>query len=570
MLSNWSVYLLGSLILFILGVFSFFIGSLYLIWDYVVIMDWEILSLNGCSITMTLLFDWMSLIFVGSVFIISSMVIYYSESYMGSDLNKVRFYFLVFLFVMSMMMMIVSPNLMSILIGWDGLGLVSYCLVIYFQNYDSYSAGMLTILINRVGDVAILLAIAWMLNYGSWHYIYYMGMWDSFEFYLVSLIVLAGFTKSAQIPFSSWLPAAMAAPTPVSSLVHSSTLVTAGVYLLVRFSDMILNMDCSFILGLSVMTMFVASLSANFEFDLSSIIALSTLSQLGLMMSILFVGYPILAFFHLLTHAFFKALLFLCAGLMIHCMSDSQDIRHMGMMANQLPFTCTCFFISNMSLCGVPFMSGFYSKDLIMEMMMMSGYNFFIFMIFFLSIGGTVSYTVRVIYYIVFSNVSMYVCQNYSEDSIMMSSMIVLAMLSIFAGSMLSWLIFPIPFLIVLPVYLKVMPLIFIFTGGLLGYLSCVYNISSFLFLKRFYLFSFFVGPMWFMSYFMTSVVCKGSFYLAKSYSESMDSGWGEFLVSKSLVSFDSFISRAMNHYQYNNVSVYIMVIVFIFIFSLI
>nr|AGU12369.1 NADH dehydrogenase subunit 5 [Triatoma infestans]AGU12381.1 NADH dehydrogenase subunit 5 [Triatoma infestans]AGU12385.1 NADH dehydrogenase subunit 5 [Triatoma infestans]AGU12395.1 NADH dehydrogenase subunit 5 [Triatoma infestans]AGU12397.1 NADH dehydrogenase subunit 5 [Triatoma infestans] len=570
MLNKFSVYLLGSLSLFFLGVSSFLVGSFFLVWDYVIFMDWEILSMNGCSITMTFLFDWISLVFVGCVFVISSMVIYYSESYMGSDVDRVRFYFLVFLFVMSMMMMIVSPNLMSILIGWDGLGLVSYCLVIYFQNYKSYSAGMLTILTNRVGDVAILLSIAWMLNFGSWHYIFYMGMWDYWEFYLISLIVLAGFTSSAQIPFSSWLPAAMAAPTPVSSLVHSSTLVTAGVYLLIRFSEMLSNFNCSFILALSMMTMFMAGLGANLEFDLSSIIALSTLSQLGLMMSILFLGYPILSFLHLLTHAFFKALLFLCAGVMIHCMNDSQDIRYMGAMTSYLPFTCTCFCISNMSLCGLPFMSGFYSKDLILEAMTGSGYNFFVFLIFFVSIGLTVSYTFRVIYYVMFYNVNMHVCHGYGEDKIMMKSMIVLALLAISGGSMLSWLIFSVPELFVLPLHLKLMPLVFIFLGGWLGYEFSSVNLGEFPLSLRFYFISFFSGSMWFMPYFSTFMLYGKSFYLSKMYYEVMDGGWGEYVVSSSPLLFTSSLSKLMNYYQFNNVKIYMMVFVLIFIFSLI
>nr|QMP96773.1 NADH dehydrogenase subunit 5 [Eratyrus mucronatus] len=570
MLNKLSVYILGSFILFFLGVLFFVFGSMFLVWDYVIFMDWEILSLNSSSIMMTFLFDWMSLIFVGCVFIISSMVIYYSESYMGSDMDSVRFYFLVILFVLSMMMMIVSPNLMSILIGWDGLGLVSYCLVIYFQNYKSYSAGMLTILTNRIGDVAILLSIAWLLNFGSWHYIYYLNFWEGWSFYLITLIILAGFTSSAQIPFSSWLPAAMAAPTPVSSLVHSSTLVTAGVYLLIRFSDMFLNMNCFIILALSMMTMFMAGLGANFEFDLSSIIALSTLSQLGLMMSILFIGFPVLAFLHLLTHAFFKALLFLCAGLMIHCMSDSQDIRHMGVMINQLPFTSTCFCISNLSLCGLPFMSGFYSKDLILEMMVSSSYNFFVFIIFFLSIGLTVSYTFRVIYYNLFYNVNMYSCQSYTEDGIMMKSMIILTILSISGGSVLSWLIFSVPCLVVFPLHLKLMPLIFIFLGGWLGYeLSC-FSFGEVLISMRFYFMSFFSGSMWFMPYFSTVLIYSSTFYLSKVYYEVMDGGWGEYIVSNSFLSINSLISKVINYYQFNNVSIFMMIFVLIFIFSLI
>nr|YP_011031339.1 NADH dehydrogenase subunit 5 [Epidaus famulus]WQT73245.1 NADH dehydrogenase subunit 5 [Epidaus famulus] len=571
MLGKISLYMLGSFFLLIVGVSSFLLGVNFLILDYVIFLDWEIMTLNSCSVMMTMIFDWISLIFVGCVFMISSMVIYYSESYMGSDIYKVRFYFLVFMFVMSMMMMIISPNLMSILIGWDGLGLVSYCLVIYFQNYKSYGAGMLTILTNRIGDVAILLAIAWMLNFGSWHYIFYMNCWDDkWMLYLVLLIVLAGFTKSAQIPFSSWLPAAMAAPTPVSALVHSSTLVTAGVYLLIRFSDLLKLMDCSFFLLLSVMTMFMAGLGANFEFDLKKIIALSTLSQLGLMMSILFIGYPILAFFHLLTHAFFKALLFLCAGLMIHCMSDSQDIRHMGVMINQIPFTCACFCISNFSLCGLPFMSGFYSKDIILEMVSHSYFNLFIFIIFFVSVGLTVSYSTRLIYFCLSYNMNSYVSQNYMEDAIMMKSMILLTFLAIIGGSMLSWLLFNCPTLILFPLYLKLFPVIFVLIGGWLGYeLSMVNLLGSFFFLQT-YSFTYFSGSMWFMPMFSTYMLYSNFYIISKKYDSVMDSGWGEYIVSSGLYFYFSKLSRMLNMYQFNNVKVFMLIIIFMLIISMI
>nr|YP_009485741.1 NADH dehydrogenase subunit 5 [Canthesancus helluo]AVZ00876.1 NADH dehydrogenase subunit 5 [Canthesancus helluo] len=568
MLNKVSVYFLGSFFLLLCGLFIFGLGVNFLIFDYVLFLDWEFLSLNSCLMTMTFLFDWMSLIFVGCVFIISSMVIYYSESYMSSDPDSVRFYFLVFLFVMSMMMMILSPNLMSILIGWDGLGLVSYCLVIYFQNYKSYSAGMLTILTNRIGDVAILLSIAWMLNYGSWHYIYYVGFWDYWSFYLISLIVLAGFTKSAQIPFSSWLPAAMAAPTPVSSLVHSSTLVTAGVYLIIRFSGM-LNFNVSFVLMLSMMTMFMAGLGASFEFDLKKIIALSTLSQLGLMMSILFIGYPVVAFFHLLTHAFFKALLFLCAGLMIHCMGDSQDIRHMGGMVKNLPFTCTCFCISNLSLCGLPFLSGFYSKDMILEIMSLSYYNFFVFIIFYLSVGLTVAYTARLIYYCLTFNSNYYSCNSYVEDNIMMFSMVILSLMAIFGGSLLSWLLFN-PILVVFPLYLKIMPLVFVSLGGWLGYdLSCS-DFFGVLYTMRMYVVSFFSGSMWFMPTFSTYMLYSNFLYLSKMYIESMDVGWGEYSVSNSSLIYSSFLSKLMNYYHYNNVKVFMLFFMLMILFMLI
>jgi NADH-ubiquinone oxidoreductase chain 5 len=197
-------------------------------------------------------------------------------------------------------------------------------------------------------------------------------------------------------------------------------------------------MDTSLFLLLSVITMFIAGLGANFEYDLKKIIALSTLRQLGLIISILFIGYPILSFFHLLTHAFFKALLFLCAGLIIHCIRDSQDIRHIGVIVNQLPFTCSCFCISNFSLCGLPFISGFYSKDIILEMISQSYFNLFIFIIFFVSVGLTVSYRTRLIFFCISYNSNLYVCQSYLEDKVIIKSIILLSFLAIFAGSTLS------------------------------------------------------------------------------------------------------------------------------------
>nr|YP_009040490.1 NADH dehydrogenase subunit 5 [Peirates arcuatus]AHF21751.1 NADH dehydrogenase subunit 5 [Peirates arcuatus] len=570
MVGVMSLYIVGGFLLLLAGFCFIFTGIVFLIYDYSIFLDWEFLSINSTCLTMTLFFDWMSLIFVGCVFLISSMVIYYSDSYMSADGDKVRFYFLVFMFVMSMMMMIISPNLISILIGWDGLGLVSYCLVIYFQNYKSYSAGMLTILTNRVGDVAILLAIAWMINFGSWHFIFYVYSWDSWCYYLIFLVVLAGFTSSAQIPFSSWLPAAMAAPTPVSSLVHSSTLVTAGVYLLIRFSHMFNNVDCSFLLMFSMLTMFMSGLGANFEYDMKSIIALSTLSQLGLMMSILFMGFPLLAFFHLLSHAFFKALLFLCAGLIIHGMSDSQDIRHMGCVVNQLPFTCTCFMISNFSLCGLPFMSGFYSKDIILEMVMTSSYNFFVFLIFFISVGLTVSYSVRLIYYCLSFNMNLYVCQNYSEDGLMMKSMIFMTILSICGGSILSWFLFNCPALIVLPLGFKIMPLIFIVLGGWLGYELSFSNYFVSAYSLRYYFISFFSGSMWFMPSFSTYMLSGPSLILSKNYYEVMDSGWGEYIISKSSYVWSSLFAKLYNFYHFNNLKLFITVFFILFIFVLI
>ena len=559
-----SLYNLRFIILFFIASTFGLLGIYFLITDYLVFIDWEFLSLNSCGITITLLFDWISLIFISCVLYISSMVIFYRQSYMSSDVNKIRFLILVLLFVFSIVIIIVSPNLIRILIGWDGLGLVSYCLVIYFQNYKSYNAGILTILTNRIGDVAILLSIAWILNFGRWHYIYYTCMWERWIFYFICFLVLAGFTKSAQIPFSSWLPAAMAAPTPVSALVHSSTLVTAGVYLLIRFSNLFNNIDCYFLVVISIITIFISGLGASFEYDLKKIIALSTLSQLGLIIRILFLGFPLLAFFHLLTHAFFKALLFLCAGLIIHCISDSQDIRHIGGVVNYLPFTCSCFCISSLSLCGLPFLSGFYSKDIILEVYVISGYNFFLYLIFFVSVGLTVAYSTRLVYYCISDGCNIYVCQRYFEDKKIIISIIFLTLISIVRGRILCWFIFRTPSLIVLPFLLKMMPLLFIITGGWLGYELSFFSFNFISFSYLYYQASYFIGSIWFIPKFSTYIMYDSSLLLSKSFSENVDIGWGEHIISNSSLLFFTFISKLSYYYSNNNVKLFMFSFFFI------
>nr|YP_002791231.1 NADH dehydrogenase subunit 5 [Aeschyntelus notatus]ABZ01976.1 NADH dehydrogenase subunit 5 [Aeschyntelus notatus] len=562
-----SKYIFWFYIIFILGIIFYISGLYFISLDYLIFMDWDIITLNSCSFTMTLLLDWMSLLFMGSVMFISSMVIYYSNSYMMNDSNKLRFLILVLFFILSMMFMIISPNLISILLGWDGLGLVSYCLVIYFQNYKSYNAGMLTVLTNRVGDVCILLGIGWLFNNGGWHFFYNFYIYD-WGFYLYILIIIAAFTKSAQIPFSSWLPAAMAAPTPVSALVHSSTLVTAGVYLLIRFSSFIYNYNLGVFLLVSVLTMFMSGLCANFEYDMKSIIALSTLSQLGFMMSILFMGFSDIAFFHLLTHAFFKALLFLCAGLIIHCMNDSQDIRYMGLL-NNLPYTSTCFMISNLSLCGLPFLSGFYSKDMTLEFMTLNYFNLFIYLLFFISVGLTVSYSVRLVYYCMIGCNSLMSCCLYHESPGMMRSMLFLTYMSILSGSMLLWFMFSYSPPLVLPLECKLMPLIFVIMGGWLSYEMSYMHFTDNMFGLNFNLFIHFLGNMWFMPNFSTYMIYMKGLTLSNYYYDFMDMGWGEYIMSNFLVIYMIYMSKLNLFYQNNNIKLFFssfVVLVFIFI----
>nr|YP_010491872.1 NADH dehydrogenase subunit 5 [Ontholestes orientalis]UWM92658.1 NADH dehydrogenase subunit 5 [Ontholestes orientalis] len=562
MLSICIVYF-GLFLMF--SVMMFLSSLLFMIMDYSMILELNMLTINSCPIVMTIFFDWMSLLFMSFVLFISSMVIFYSKEYMEGDLNMNRFIMLVSMFVLSMMLLIISPNLISILLGWDGLGLVSYCLVIYYQNIKSYNAGMITALTNRIGDVALLMSIAWMLNYGSWNYVFYIDlMKNDLSMQVISyLVVLAAMTKSAQIPFSSWLPAAMAAPTPVSSLVHSSTLVTAGVYLLIRFNVLLSDNLMMILLFIGSMTMFMAGMGANFEFDLKKIIALSTLSQLGLMMSILSLGEFNLAFFHLLTHALFKATLFMCAGCIIHNLNNCQDIRFMGSLVIHMPLTCTFFTISNLSLCGLPFLSGFYSKDLILEVLSMNFLNIYIYLIFFISTGLTVSYTFRLIYYSMMGDFN-FLSLNCVNDKgfLMLKGMSGLIFFVIMGGSMLMWLMFPTPYFICLPFIMKTMALTVTLLGIWIGYefskFSLSYSLKSLNQLKV----SLFFSSMWNMPILSTFGVNYYPIYMGKLIYKNLDQGWFEFLGGQNIFNSLKNSSLFMQFVFNNNLKIYLILLV--------
>nr|YP_011017092.1 NADH dehydrogenase subunit 5 [Orthaga aenescens]WQB62450.1 NADH dehydrogenase subunit 5 [Orthaga aenescens] len=562
MYKKYSICFISFFFLFLFMIISFMMMIYFIMNNMVIFLEWELISFNSISIMMSVLLDWMSLLFMMFVLLISSVVIYYSKSYMSSELNLNRFIILVLLFVFSMILLIISPNIISILLGWDGLGLVSYCLVIYYQNIKSYNAGMLTALSNRIGDVFILMVISWMLNYGSWNYIFYLELMNNdYQMMIIGvMIIIAAMTKSAQIPFSSWLPAAMAAPTPVSALVHSSTLVTAGVYLLIRFNMLLENMFfLKILLLLSGLTMFMAGISANYEFDLKKIIALSTLSQLGLMMSILSMGMPDLAFFHLLTHAMFKALLFMCAGVIIHMMNDMQDIRFMGGISNYIPLTSLCMNISNLALCGIPFLAGFYSKDLLLELVSMSNLNMYMYMLYYISTGLTMFYTIRLIMYLMVNDYNLMSIYNlYEEDYVMLKSMFILLFMSLMSGSFLMWMIFYDPYMIYLPINMKMMVIYVVIIGMLLGYMVSkmeIYSINKFLMT---YNLSNFLCVMWFMPNLSTYGLNYYFLKMGQNLLKNIDMGWSEMYSGQGMYMILKNYSIFYNFFQMNNFKIYL------------
>lgn len=342
--------------------------------------------------------DYFRLLFLWAVILISSRVFIFSSSYIKEDKFLIRFHYLLFLFIISIIILVLSPNLIRLLLGWDGLGIRSYLLVIYYARPKSFNAGIITFARNRVGDALIIISLSFMLYHVRLNIILLSRVIEISYNWVIVIIIAAAFTKRAQIPFRAWLPAAIAAPTPVSALVHSSTLVTAGVYVLFRFDSLMCYLSLgSLILTLGALTIFIARIGAFFEIDIKKIVALSTLRQLGVMMAALGAGFRTLGFFHLLAHAFFKALLFISTGNLIHGAGRYQDLRVMGGVREVLPFSKRVVIGCSMRLCGLPFISAFYSKEIIIESLLINNFSLMPYFIILLGILITIFYSMRFI-----------------------------------------------------------------------------------------------------------------------------------------------------------------------------
>lgn len=390
----------GIILLIISFIFIFF--SFYILFiNKLFIFEWLIYNINSIKINLILIIRFKLLIFIFLVILISSLILLYRIRYINLN-NKYlinRFYYLMLIFLISIIFLILSPNILTLLLGWDGLGLISYCLIIYYQKFLSFNSGIITVILNRLGDCRLLIIISFIVIFGRWNLILY-----KINLLILLIFLLIVFTKSAQLLFIIWLPAAIIAPTPVSSLVHSSTLVTAGIYLLINYEIIIDLKYKRFILIISRITILISGIIANFEIDFKKIIALSTLRQLGFIMRIYSLGITDLTFLHLFIHAFFKSIIFMCVGRFIHYINGIQNFRFYSGIFYLYPIKGILIIFSLIILCGFPFLVGFYSKDLIVE------YYFSrikrIFRIINLIFGTifTVSYSFRSIYIIINSN----------------------------------------------------------------------------------------------------------------------------------------------------------------------
>nr|YP_009244918.1 NADH dehydrogenase subunit 5 [Amynthas triastriatus]AMO27042.1 NADH dehydrogenase subunit 5 [Amynthas triastriatus] len=494
------------------------------------LIEWTLFNISPTPIMMTLIMDPVGTMFASTVLLISANVLQFSTVYMKDDKFIDRFTVLVLLFVLSMNMLIFFPHLMILLLGWDGLGLVSFILVIYYQNPKSLAAGMITALTNRIGDVMLLLSIAWTLNQGQWNIIH---MWETSAFsWQAGAIMLAAMTKSAQMPFSSWLPAAMAAPTPVSALVHSSTLVTAGVFLLIRFYPFLSSTTWfnQLLLLIAVCTTTMASLSAMTECDMKKIIALSTLSQLGMMMAAMGLNMVSLAYFHMITHALFKALLFICAGTLIHSHMHSQDLRWMGNITTQMPTTTSCFMLANMALCGAPFMSGFYSKDMIVETSIFYAQNLTMLITILFTVSLTSFYTMRLSLTTIWGPSSCSPFIQLEESQSLTSPMLILSSMSIISGATLMWAMPMNQEPMTMTTTMKIMPMIMVIMGLLTAWSMNTQQVKQTPMMMSIPLTHYASCLMWFLVPLSSQFTMKVPMYISHNYLKSLDQSWLEIL----------------------------------------
>ncbi len=371
---------------------------------------WPWIEAGSFRIDVALRFDALTAVMVLVVSGVGTLIHIYSAGYMAEDEDYARFFTYMNLFVLSMLTLVLADNLLLMFVGWEGVGLCSYLLIAFWYTNPQFAYnGRKAFIVNRIGDAGFVLGILTLVSVLASHGVWTLNFMDLRAHInlvgpamatVIGILLFVGATgKSAQIPLYVWLPDAMVGPTPVSALIHAATMVTAGVYMIARLHFLYdLGPDAMEVVAIvGTVTSFFAATIAITQPDIKRVLAYSTISQLGYMFMAVGVGAFSAGIFHLMTHAFFKALLFLCAGSVIHGMSGEQDMNKMGGLARKMPITCATMWIATLAITAIPPFAGFFSKDLILSGAYTSG-HFALWLIGLITAGLTGLYMFRLIF----------------------------------------------------------------------------------------------------------------------------------------------------------------------------